>query len=1803
MEAQSYLDLIFRPPELESFYQGDYNVVLKIWRQGDEFETMEFNSLPGFFTIQDLKRLLYERKKTQEYIPRFVFMGIPQNNPDRAPYKGSKYYPADFLWVRDKTESPILYSPLALMATTDARFVDVSGQWGVFKEYPHGGICLEEAPLVRTTEGQVVFHVFTLGRLLSSFQRPRPMSAADWNMRFAMYFPRVPNSGTPTPQDEKDMRDVLTYLKRRQQRIENLEGLLTTTATPEAEIKGIQRLRLSFASPENFQSTEMLFYSLPVNHRRPFLRLLKPTGEPINKLFTKDNFYPPRPDIEDPNLLRQWAQQEAPDATEDFMFSKILLREIRTSQKPLYATMRMYQDGSSDVVVLPLKQERILNVATDLGSFQTQLQEALDGTGASIENMELGDLTAVFRMELDQDDPKIDRAELERRLPCFSPFFQLTPVYTTELPQMMVRYKAVSNYDAEDVKEKKGNIQTYIQFLAVRANIKGNAEPPASWVPKIAEEFQISISEATEHLRNWVLKRSEFVIVNPTTDDIMEGNHPGIDVAIFENHPSYSFHIYGVNSPKHFARIIMLMRLMIGLSADQLQCSDREASEFEAAEGSLDDEANAEPPIGSAAARGAAAGPLNMNMGMNANFGSGLIDANLLEDIAEETAAPAAEEEEEEEEKAAPAPQFTEEEMVGRTSKDAPITQNFIISLLLKSDPELFDYARSPDVKIQPYSRKCQATMDAQPIVMNRQQFEKNYRMYKDQSIVFPLRGEKIPVLEKTEEVFTFMRYSSNPSLDLFLTCPPIFCVRDFMIIRRDDFKSSMGFDKKRKQPFTCPFCRGTVIEDKKKAVPDATVLVRPAKNHTKLKYDGRDKILQYIGFQSDDSHPKGLNFPCCFLKPQTTSGKAKQYTLTSDNPAFEQQSKWLREGLLGRLDMNTVVAEADAAAEVGKEDDTGDEEDSGTVAGTGFESKTKIRPFTITLNDLPNEYIQEANKHLLHGKIAILTKSLGDYFEQDSKGMVKVISSKQTLTPSAKGFLRIGVGNTPRSRPDSLLACLAPLLGKTHFSEVKALIKDRITPRVFLQLNYGNLVHEYFDPNDPEPVGEDGGETDVMERWAAEWINIKNNSANKMAISRFYRSYRRFISEIDSSTSRKQLRVFADILQQPGILYAYETKRCLLLVTLEVDASNPNTPIRVLCPPYGITPYARDNADIAFIVRYVGGDTIPYYEPLLYTENYAATSTTNAIHRYNFIFQRAAMRDWSNTVRVRVREFMDKCEGPGRQRYAPQSAIDPYAMISISQLKTFLGVGIKALSGRPLTVSAILRDSYNHVAGLLYQIGTHNRYVMVPCVDDGSVYTEGIPHIELDFEGFPPATVDEIVSFYNIYLRHRFNALYPGYQPEAQIRTIYDTRVSAVRLANGLIIPAQPAKKPVNLPEVAPLQSQIEWRINKAIADIETPAAKVAVAVAVDDNITIDHVNELYEHFRISFANWLIGESATVVNKSVNGIIQNPGLDNADKRKRLDILLHSTIEKWLDPDQGYEVTPFEFLRRDCISIKDDPSKCTGVCRWRETTSEEETKCRIHVPDVAGVKKINTVNLFCQRLYDELIRIPFKRNELLKNQVARLHPPVDAIYDEKQHQWILPDTSSDWITLKRLEWMSDEYDKPRYFEEMSSAPEEAKGSEFLKRLSPEMVAFLGEGAEKLYQWQPQTSDVATREPYIVFAPMLGFAFSEPDVGLERQATEITQEAATRAAKKSGKLLIFANFSKNSFIVGRPAATQQIKSYTIFLEQEGQIPSLIVSSPRSSGIPLDDLPSIVKTLISKTSKPLMMRRTVAPAATT
>jgi hypothetical protein len=1753
------IETLFRPQSLPNL--GQINIILKIWKEGTIFDEVNL-SLPSYYTLEDIKREYYIKYPDVTNLPRFVFMGIQ---------KGQFYEAIDYTWTSsDKVIMNLQYPTKTTLVRPDMRWVTEDGEPIYFQLKMRNNLLIEDLfsdeianQLSENIDAEpsITIYVYHLVKLLSAYKGVKPISSVNWYSRLAPYFPNVKIYDEPTEDDINIANYINTFVNKRRERVDRINELISYEyPTYPFTLKGIQRLRLHWKAAELFKGCEMFFYETDVTHQRPFMRLLGATGQPINKIYTKGQL--PIPDIADPELLRQWAREQSPKPGLDYVFTKNILREEHEGLRAVYGTMRVFNEGSADYIIVPPKKERLLQTNIDLVDFSDKVEKVVEGT-PFIYEPELGDASLVFTMTIPLEEPKVTIRTLAKKLPCFTPFFQLIKPYVQDMPQIMLRYKMVSNFVEE------GRISTYLTFLSEKLRAQSADIIPSEWIPKVADEFQLSREEATKAVENWLQNRSLFTVAKE--EDIYKGKHPGIDIAIYEHHPQYSFHILGVDSPQHLPRIITLLQLLFSAPEEEFKCSSSHA--LQKAQTILQAEVN---PIPADTLIPEIKPKQITNKNIQGNF-----DEDLMFDIGEdeEDDAPiempvqvpvqqdiakmkqefikATQQEE--------SPDENIKETI--TSKDAPVLKEFFINLLKKNDPALFDYERVG--KQNPYSRKCSATVYAQPLVLSYEQFMKNYNTYiNDTDVVFTVYPyNKKAVIPDGAEEYTFLRYGTDPKKDLFYTCPTIYCVRDSMIIRPRDFASNTDRQGRSKPRNSCPFCYGLQIVNQTTGTQNHTVIVRIGK-------DDPNKPLKYVGFMKSTDHPQGFRFPCCYIDPPDKSKTSTDRWMLISNPAFDKQREWIQKGLFHRIDGINEVDEDDDEEGEYDEESIPSILDIQSVTTTMLEDK--IRSYLMLFSSIHLEYIQNPEKILIQGTFGLLPSSLEEYFAQNNSALAKSTKGRQSVLPNSEGFLRVGVGNIPKYKPDSLLLALAPVLGRNTLREVKQFLLEKISPYFFIQLNYGNLVHEFFDPSYPIPPG---GEEEMM-RWAALYLNVDRRSENRAAVFRMWKSYHRFIDHIISEHETKELRVFGPILTY-AMLTPNTPNGCILAV-LEYDVNNQDTPVQVLCPTYGISPQAKDIADVCFITRTKEG----FYEPIIYTKNKAATGTTYAQHLYTLKWQRAEQVGWPQIIKQRINEFMNQCEGPGRTIY-PSQEIDPYSIIGVNSLFQV------AARHFPRLIRGMVRESYNHITALLFAAREDSEsYVAVPCVDDGYLITH-LFNIALDWNGYTPASIDDCVNFYDNYIIPNFS-LYKGYKIVRGLKPD-GMQIVAARLENGLKIPCSPPRNPINIP-VQTGKIELQWIQDDIIAYGDSTLPKT------DVNINI--INELYEHFRLSFGAWLVREEQNESRRSIKSILENESLEGWEKWKRLDILLRSTLTRWLD-DEEYSLNDFSMLRKDCINIT-DAGECSGVCKWRgsaQPTDDIETqgKCLIHIPKT--FKKSSTVNisvseLFMFRLYDDLIRFPQKRDELFDNTVSRLKKPTEAILID--NQWILPETSVDWTELLRLEWARERFEEPKHYEEISASEEEqkliaSKKSTQLDRLRPELINYLGSGAENLLIWTPPITDEILKQPYLPFISVIGSFY---EAGLPIDAKELTEEVIKKVAEQKNKSILVVNPQKNIILIGRPLGytiRDIYKGFYLIIEEEGVLPSLVVASKSTAVLQEDQLPKTVRDENrKKTPRPLLRK---------
>ena len=966
--------------------------------------------------------------------------------------------------------------------------------------------------------------------------------------------------------------------------------------------------------------------------------------------------------------------------------------------------------------------------------------------------------------------------------------------------------------------------------------------------------------------------------------------------------------------------------------------------------------------------------------------------------------------------------------------------KSWFIKKLQEIDPRLFSY-KTEDDDDNGYSRKCAGYDDRQPSVLTKDQYERMREIYQDDPIfwiIYPLEGEEEPVQPLgTEETITLMKYGSDPEAINYYMCPQYYCLSDEIMIREKDFEGTRDRDGSPKAPNTCPFCNGKLITAKK-SISGHTVVKRKDKKGSTYH--------SQIDFMSKSTHPEGFALPCCFLK---------QTTLRISNPQFSHIRSYLQNADI----------EAQNANDVDKQEDDQDQDYDELV----FKGEEAIE-YAVLFESIQKKYILESNKHPDSGVFATVPPQFDKYFRQISgDNIITRVAIHLKLRPNAIGFLRIGTENTMY---ESLLGVIAPLLYRNSINEVKERILEVVTPRIFLNSHFGNLVLEFFNPADGSAMPPTKQE---LMSWASVSVGITVTSTNLYSIIRVYNAYKRFIRFIKNPSQRKDLRHIQPLLAEPGLF----TVRGVQLIVLE--ESSHDQQVTVKCPIFGISTDRNKMNDFAFISRSlksIGSTDNVYsrYELYLHTSNKPAKGGEAEVHETIIRWDYASRQYWPEIVQRRVEEYMTQCQSRYSSIYTSQQGIDPLAMIPLS----------KAVDAAPVRPEGIVKDSYNHIVGITFRSRPGaSTLVALPVVDDGVISISSafsIKSIYLDWEDFKAASVEDIVNYYRNNLEPLFS-LYPGYIVKYIVRLKADGRIVAVQLQNGIYIPASSAATAEASLSALGLDTvtieQFEWAIDKQIAGINPKInpnswEKTVESTATEKGCGFDselvrkstyvQFEELYQQFRLIVSNWITSYRAgSEIRKGIEEIIFSPDFPEYEKRKRLYIFISSTLLSWFYADTEKWDTPVSFLRKDCRVI-DSPEACTGTCHWKD---DGLGKCLLHVSattqlgEKQGERDVSTPELFVRRVIDELVRFPNRRRQLMKQgEISKVSAIVQPI--RQGDQYIIPESSPTWTNLLRLDWARQIPEEPKYYEEMSRLPNIVNEEQLKEELPSELKAILGE---------------------------------------------------------------------------------------------------------------------------------------------
>jgi hypothetical protein len=1650
-KIQSLLESIANPGEFVKDFSVEVQIRILTPSGSEEGPVLQ---MAPFHTVEDILRALWVKENSSEYYPSYVFLATMTNEEE------SLYSPAMGSWFTDTEEvkdTIDLPNPFQLLQANQSlgQFVDAQGEKTPIAYTPRNRITLEDA-FLKTHKTMPIFYVVTLGSLMRAYRGA--VSSRSWYGQFYPYFPNINPSGPYeiTPEEQASSKYVRKYIQCKLAQIEFLNNLTASVEPEPFTTTGFQHLTFSWKNTtQQFEGCDTLFYSADVNEVRPFMRLLSPTTTAMTKLFQPDPFKPPV--IADESLLKQWVQERSPSVNDNFLFYKLRLRGKEPGILPLYGTVRVFDDGTSDFTIQPPKNMRVLTFQRDAQPIKvsTLLTLGLENTSFSPNDIQFTRGTIHLGLHLSQDVKKPTRAQLRERIDKISSIFQEIAPLSNESPFLMLRYKGVSNFVRED------RIAMFLTHVSNRT--KGI---DSKLVQMLAQEFELSQGEAQKRVATWLSERGDFTVADPETRDYVTMNNPGTDIAIHAQHPYYTFHIYRLESLEDFRRIYTTLYLLFFLedefweqgeacrmdekvdqspemNVEESVSGNKENGEENQGQGQLPEfdflesavnfdlegaEELGEGPEAEADAEGVAdfefteEGAFNLESLSPAEEAAGVPESSSPANRDPSTLDPP---------RAEKPKRAFKKAMKEDTEQQTVVAESYFLTRLQRLDPTLFIYSKKNPAD-KAYTSQCAANWDRQPAVLDQGQFDRMWNIYKDDpDLALIVLGreqtdeDREQLAKKgTKEKFHILRYGSDRFNLNYYLCSEFFCILDVLPIKEADWNSVKDREGRTKPKGTCPFCKRTKIKNKSQPGANEAVIQRMIKPGTDPNDPKGPKVQKYIGFLKDGRHPAGFELPCCF-----TMEKKLKFT----DPPFERFRASASVSASAPVAppapsaTATPVLEAAQAAQAAQIEE--DVEQDTNIILTKEEAQTRLRvefkDYNALLYTVGKETIVDKEKYPLRpGVVGLCGPGLDVYFGQDSEtfkevGALQKRKKTMEMKDTTRGFFRVGVLNISKFlQRQSFFAAIAPLLKVNTVQQVIDIFDQKITEKVFMSLNFGNLLLEFFNPADRPPTPMEAA------KFSKRFLTV--NWKSRGEISRLYRSYYRFKEYLHDSYQVKQARHFIHALAEPGLI----TTRGINLIVLKYKGPVQTSQIEVKCPLLGYDATRYSQNDIGFITYSDEG----IWEPLIYVHDpnvpnlYKVSQEGRFTLTNNEVSGKVEGFEIEPVVLRRIEEFKTRCASTYRGAFTLQSGVNPASLLPLSL----------AISLLPNTVG-LVRDTYNHLIAITVSTNPENpksgKEVLLPVADDGTLFPENYLkaredtsalQIHINFKGINFASIEEVEQLYKEYIIPRVQEQTPMYSFIGPLGS------SGFQIGHQSSIISLPIKE---IESSSADRAQFEYYFNRSISDLD--GTKKDTFFTNEFLLKRAEIENIYQHLRYTFSRWLEEGAGPEFKKELDELLLRNDLTKYEKIYRLHIELGAFIHSWLAPDEEPFSPPSTLLRQDCIKIT-DKGKCTGYCTWK--LKDDSEKCLIHTPSTVQVssnaKEVQDSTVFFTiRLLDEIVRLPTKRYELLNKGVSRIQVPTTDV--RMGDQWIIPENTPAWSEL--LEGIEKPMEEPQYYEEMSRA--------------------------------------------------------------------------------------------------------------------------------------------------------------------
>ena len=620
-------------------------------------------------------------------------------------------------------------------------------------------------------------YVFTLRDLLKAYIGTLPIPENIWNSRFKPYFPKVDPDGTykATKKERAFAENVYKYIETRQEQIEEINTYIESDIErPDVQVTGIRMLRLRInEAEEEYLNVEEQFYKVAVTERRPFMRLIPSENTPVSKVHVTGVL--PVPTVEDANVILDWAKETSPTPGQDYMYIKYLHSpRISKTRCPIYGTIRILNDGTLDIYLQPAKDQRKLEPEYDFRNFETVITEALEDLPYSTDDFKLAEAAMLFSLSIPVKSERFTRKKIQARIPMLQPFFQEIQPLPGQNPIISLRYKAVSEFVTES------KMFSFITQLSTKQKLDGEGGTVIA-IQAVSAEFQVTLEEARRVVEEWLEDKSKYSSIVPEENEFIKSYNPGVDIHIYGQHPKYTMHVNRINSFETFQRIYTLLGILFieddgyfNVEVSNAEYLNETEEELQRNALNKEEEGQINESMMPKDAKGE-----DFEEENSSNLDLMMPTSNSEEEVVASVAMASVKPIMEEKKVDIKAPGIRV--VKAKPADDTPIDpKNWFIKKLKEVDNDLFGY--TPKIEAKGYSRLCQANVDKQPSVLTPNQYERMRAEYEPDEerrevffIEYPLEGDEDPRPPARAEVYTVLKFGSDPAHPNYYFCPPLF--------------------------------------------------------------------------------------------------------------------------------------------------------------------------------------------------------------------------------------------------------------------------------------------------------------------------------------------------------------------------------------------------------------------------------------------------------------------------------------------------------------------------------------------------------------------------------------------------------------------------------------------------------------------------------------------------------------------------------------------------------------------------------------------------------------------------------------------------------------------------------------------------------------------------------------------------------------------------------------------------------------------------------------------------------------------